>query len=319
MKQLNNFIDNHDTFLLFGHEDPDADCICSQVVFSRYLNSLGKKTHVYATMPFTRKELFPYEKFCTPEFSPADAAGKTAAILLDCSTAGRTGKFADTVSMFPKAVIDHHDSVILPADVPVLIDSNAPSTTYLVLHFLQENSYKPDLFESKTLFLGLCTDTGFFRHLQENSGSALRAAAELCDLGASPNETFYSIYGNKSAAARKLLALLLSRTETFYDGSLIVTYEKLSDFELFNPTDRDNDMLYQLLLGTSGVKIAAFFKEENPGKCSVSLRTREEIDLSLIAAHFGGGGHKKASGYSTGKSIAEAVKEFTAYAGSILA
>ncbi len=323
MKSILEFIDDFDNFLVFGHEDPDADSICSQIVISMFLKSLGKKASVYAQLPFNRIELKPFESYCRASFSsddiPSGSEGKTAVFLVDCSTPERTGPFSAPAAMFPRAIIDHHDSSDLGSCQACLTEKTAPSTTYLVYLFLKDCGYRPDIFESSLLFLGLCTDTGFFRHLGENSGSALKIAGELCDLGASPNEAFYSIYGNRSIESRRFLGLMLSRAQTLFSGKLLTVYEKLSDLEFFSPVDRDKDMLYQLLLGTSGVTIVASFKEEEKDrKCSVSLRTREEIDLNEIAGHFGGGGHKKASGYTVMKGIDEAMQDFISYSGAIL-
>jgi phosphoesterase RecJ-like protein len=226
--------------------------------------------------------------------------------------------------MFPRATIDHHrpDAALpqLSDSKPVsVIDSNAPSTTFIIYNFLKESGYKISSFESSLLFLGLCTDTGFFRHLTENSGDAFKTAGELCDLGASPNNAFHSIYGNRTIASRKFLGIMLSRAQTCYNGQLLIIYEKISDLDIYSPQDRDKDILYQILQGTIGVKIvASFTEEEKDRKCTVSLRTRDDIDLNKLAAHFGGGGHKKASGYTAYTGIDEAMSSFISYTETLL-
>lgn len=322
-----DYIKKYDNFLIFGHEDTDADCVCSQLVLSFYLNSIGKKTTVFSQLPFNRTELERYEKYFETEACPSHRLGKTAIFFTDCAAPERTGIFApfnsgqDTPEgPLPLAVIDHHRSPAPEWAEASVIDSNAPSTTFLILQLLKEAGCTPTPEESSLLFLGLCTDTGFFRHLTEKTGeNAFIAAAELCRFGASPSNAFYSIYGNRSPASRCFLALVLSRIELHFNGQLLTVYEKLEDLKLFDKLDKDKDMMHQILMGTKGVKVIASFREEEDGRCSTSLRTGEEdLDLSKAAAHFGGGGHKKASGFVAKTTLAKAMTDFIDWAGKNL-
>ena len=45
------------------------------------------------------------------------------------------------------------------------------------------------------------------------------------------------------------------------------------------------------------ILISAFFREIGHNYWKVSLRSRGEINVATIAAHFQGGGHKNAAGY----------------------
>ena len=49
---------------------------------------------------------------------------------------------------------------------------------------------------------------------------------------------------------------------------------------------------------TEGVEVAVFMYELKQNEFKVSLRSKEKIDVSKIAQYFGGGGHKKASGFT---------------------
>ena len=297
MKELLDFISNYENFYIFGHRDPDADCICSQLAISGYLRRMGKKTSLFTELPLTRPEISGFGKYFSSNTDNIRAAAGTAAILLDCSAPERSGIFSEKIKTLPYAVIDHHETGIITGESG-FIDPDAPSTTALVYRMIKTAGDKPDLFEAELLFLGLCTDTGFFRHLEENSSETFLAASELVNLGVSPNKIYYRIHGNRSVSSRKLLGTILSRTESFYKGKLAVTYETYLDYHIYQKEDRDSDLLYQLLTATAGIEIVASIKEENPGECSVSLRTTGETDLSFIAKHFNGGGHKKASGFS---------------------
>jgi phosphoesterase RecJ-like protein len=45
-----------------------------------------------------------------------------------------------------------------------------------------------------------------------------------------------------------------------------------------------------------GVQIAAFLKERPDGKIKISLRSKTDANVAVVAKKFGGGGHSYAAG-----------------------
>jgi phosphoesterase RecJ-like protein len=149
--------------------------------------------------------------------------------------------------------------------------------------------------EAGMLFLGFCTDTGYFRHVEPGRAEPLEAVARLVAAGASPAETFRLLAGGRSIGSRKLLGRVLERSELFFGGRVVFTWETWKDWiELAN--ERDSDMLYQLILSIAGVQAAVVIREQNDGFCVVGLRSVTDLDVGEIARSFGGGGHRKAAG-----------------------
>ena len=260
MTNLIDFINSYDNFYIFGHRDPDADCICSQLAFSNFLKEYGKKTELFAELPLTRPEISELGQYFRGSSDDIINDSRTAAVILDCSTPERTGKFADTVKSFPYAVIDHHKTGIITG-IAGYIDPETPSTTLLIYRLLKKMNIIPDLETAELLFTGLCTDTGFFRHLEENSSRTLKDASELVGLGVSPNKIFYKIHGNRTLSSRNLLGKILTRAESHFSGSLVTTYETYLDFHVHKEIERDNDLVYQLLTATAETDVIAFIKE----------------------------------------------------------
>jgi phosphoesterase RecJ-like protein len=157
--------------------------------------------------------------------------------------------------------------------------------------------------EAKLLFFGLCTDTGFFRHVDERGAETFTCAARLIRAGASPKKTFEAIHGGKKLGSRILLGLILSRAESYYEGKLILSTEAYEETQRFGLEGRDSDTLYQLIQSIAGVEAIAIIRQENPEKCTVGLRSRDRVNVARIAAKFGGGGHKNAAGFSAGGVI----------------
>ena len=178
----------------------------------------------------------------------------------------------------------------------------------LILDLIEAMGKKPSKEVAELLMLGLCTDTGFFKHLTETGARAFEAAAKLTTYGASPNKIYFDVNGNKKATTLKLISQSLERATQYLDGKLMITYETLEDYNEIPRECRDIDTVYMLLLATEGVKVVASVKEDDSNKVTVGLRTRcEDIDLGAAAAQLGGGGHKKAAGCKIMNSNAEAV------------
>ena len=88
----------------------------------------------------------------------------------------------------------------------------------------------------------------------------------------------------------------------------------LEDTKKYGLEGRDSDALYQLMLATEGVQAVVFLRQDTETTCTGGFRSLEEIDVSQVAAKFGGGGHKNAIGMSCNGKIEtllpQIVKEF---------
>ena len=305
MEKIIQAIKEHETFYIFGHIDPDGDCIGSQLALAQFLNQIGKKPYLFSKGKFERQEIKQFQSRFANTFTPADKDGTV--IIVDCSTPERTGFENEGINKFTTIVIDHHSSGEVFGDFRY-VKPQASACTMLILDLIEAMGKKPSKEVAELLMLGLCTDTGFFKHLTETGAPAFEAAARLTSYGASPNKIYFDINGNKKAATLKLISQALERATQYLGGKLIITYETLDDYAEIPRECRDIDTVYPLLLATEGVLVAASVKEDAPDKVTVGLRTRcENIDLGAAAALLGGGGHKKAAGFKVMNSNAEAV------------
>jgi len=295
------FLKRYSAYIIVGHKEPDGDCVGSQLALASFLRRQGKKAVPLSAGPFTRTEIAAYEtSFGQSLEGLALEEGSTAVVVLDCSSVSRIGAIAQLLPAgLPLAIIDHHASgQVDEGDAPAvsLVCPSAPAVTYLVQLLIEEAGERPSTEEAELLLFGLCTDTGFFRHLDLGSGPVFAAAARLVEAGASPKRAFDMMNGGKPFASRKLMGELLSRAETHYDGKLIVTSMGLEDQERYGLVGRDSDMLYQLLMTVAGMEVAVVVRQESPSDCTVGFRSRKLVDVAAIAATFGGGGHRLAAG-----------------------
>jgi len=301
LNPLIEFLDRYGSFVVAGHKEPDGDCVGSQLALARWLERRGKKTFLVSSGPFKRPEVKAYERLFAA--APPEGAKETgwACVLLDCSDLSRAGDCAEALGALPLAVIDHHAAGDHAGDA-LFVDPGAPAAALLALELMEAMGDGPDAEEAELLLFGLCTDTGFFRHLDSGSSRTLEAAARLADAGASPKRVFHAMHGGKSLESRLLLGEILMRLEPSFGGRLMYSYETLEDTKRFGLEGRDSDALYQLIQGIEGCAAIVIVRQESEEACTVGFRSREKVNVAAFGAALGGGGHIHAAGlYGKGK------------------
>ncbi len=289
--------DDFDNFIIAGHQEPDGDCLSSQLALSSYLKRRGKSTKLVSAGPFNRPEIKNWEKYFTDTLTESDCSGRTLAIVTDCSSPDRTGPLAEQISGLPLMVIDHHSSGDKFGDYRY-IDVNSPSTTLLIQRIIESSGEVLTDEEAEFIFLGFCTDTGFFRHIGSGKPDVFQAVSRMVSAGVSPNATHRVITGGRTHNSRRLLGRILDRSRLYYDERLIVSWEVLTDRKELDTLDRDSDSMYQMFQSIGGVEAVVVIREERENFYTVGLRSNNNTDVGQIAKEFGGGGHQKAAGCS---------------------
>lgn len=293
-----HFIDTHTSFIITGHKEPDGDCVASSLGIANLLKACGKDCCILNAGPFKRTEIRPYET-CFKSVLPKSyhTIENAAVIIVDCSELSRLGDIDPLVTRLDTYIIDHHKTAEGTANS--IIDATSPAAACIVQQLYEAIVGPLDKETADILFFGLSTDTGFFRFLDTNSAEVFMAAARLVAAGANPRTTYDDITGGKPWSTRKLLGTMLDKADRFYGGRLVITTENLEDTRRMGSEGRDSDSLYQLLLAVEGVEAVVFIREETDSTCTIGFRSRNDVDVSSIAATFGGGGHKNASGALT--------------------
>jgi phosphoesterase RecJ-like protein len=269
------------------------------------LEALGKSVILVAEGPWKRPEVKEFEGQFKTALSDEDRRGARA-ILVDCSALDRTGDdLYPQFSGIPTVYIDHHRTNAEIADS--FVNTDAPAAAALVLALFDEFGVSLTAEIANILLLGLCTDTGFFRHIDPTQAEVFVDFEKLVRAGASPKDVYARINGGKTLAQRKLLAKIVLHTEEYYGGKLLVSTESMEETAEGDGGSRDSDTLYNLLQSVKGVEAVSVVRQESEGRCTIGFRSRDAVNVSDIARKFGGGGHKNASGaYACGQM--EAIK-----------
>lgn len=281
--------------VLACHVNPDGDAIGSMLGFGLGLEALGKEvTYLSADgVPETLAFLPGIEKI-QPNTDRRDFG---LGVGLDAGDLKRLGENAETVLSAPLVMdIDHHVTGGQFGQVR-LLDATSASTAELVYDLLLALGVEitPDI--AQCLLCGVLTDTGSFR-FSNTKPRTMAVGGALIAAGASPTVIYESVYENASFGAQKLLGRAMDRMARSTDGKLVWSWVIQSDFTEFDATDKDTDGIATALRAVRGAEVAMFLRQMPSGKLRVSLRAQEPWDVAAVAASFGGGGHKLASGCS---------------------
>ena len=120
---------------------------------------------------------------------------------------------------------------------------------------------------------------------------------------------FVEVYESTPFPKLKLLARALERATELADGRIVVSELRREDFEAAGAEEPYSEGIIDHLRAVDGAELVALVRELPEGAASArkgSLRSHPKgVDVSAIARDFGGGGHKRAAGFSTDLTMDE--------------
>ncbi|MBJ2357212.1 bifunctional oligoribonuclease/PAP phosphatase NrnA [Sphaerochaeta sp. S2] len=300
---------NREEFVVIGHVSPDGDCLSSQMAMNSMLLKMGKTVHMANAGPFDRSEISHLRSDFLNHIDDELKQRNPLIVVVDCSSPERIGHLAEEIEGLTTVVFDHHSSGEQFGTYRYIVPRSV-STTLIIMQLYKALDVEISQEIAEHLFFGFATDSGFFRFINAYRGETLRLAAELVDLGVSPNVMNDRMTGGKSFGYIKYLGKLIDRSESLFDGKVMISSSCLEDSKQYITTDKPSDSLYTMLLSVQGVEVVLFFKELEGGRTEVGFRSSHQssINVGALAESFGGGGHKKAAGATVNKPIQETRK-----------
>ncbi len=292
-----------------GHLNPDGDCANSVMALGLLLKALNKEYLLVNEGNFSRPEIEGFECSLSKDIPEYYKNKDTVGIVVDCSTYDRLGNYADLFeNTFTTVVIDHHSSGFNSDDTHYIVPES-PSSTLLVYRFFKALSLDISTETAQFLFRGFATDSGFFKFLGKNSSECFEIIADLVRCGADPSVEYSRITGGKTFSSVKFLAAAIDRTQSLFDGRLMVTHEEKQDSTVFGDNSRASDEYYEQMFKIKDVEAVAFFKISNKVEDAIEVGLRassfSRINVGAIASGLGGGGHIKAAGVTIKGSLEE--------------
>lgn len=208
--------------------------------------------------------------------------------------------------------IDHHargDDVAAMR----IVDPTASSTTAMLLHLVDALGLDLDPGIAEPLFLGLATDTGWFRH-SNGDAPAFRAGARLLEAGVDKPALYQAIEETHRPARLGLAARLLGSLRFVRGGEVAISRITQADYEETGGGSSDLVGLVNQPMSVGSVRISILATESEPGVTKFSFRGKpagpgwNAADVNEIAGDFGGGGHVFAAGGRIAAPIDEAIE-----------
>lgn len=316
--------DANETFVLTTHMNPDGDALGSQIALARYLVSLNKTVRLIngdptpETLVFVTEDSPPIEVYDPGQHDNA-IRGTDRVVLLDNSAPDRLGRMEPIMLSVAADVlcIDHHPTRDAPWAENIL-QVGASSTAVLIWDLLRQRGWQPDARACDAIFVGLATDTGFFR-FNSTSPYAHRVAADLLECGVHAGEIYRRIYERNSEAYTRLLGHALVGLRIESGGRIASVRLRRDTIAKLAAEDVDSGEITTALLAIDGVDVVLLFRELPDARVKVSLRSKNELDVHRLAAGFGGGGHRNAAGIVLEQPFDDVVESISAGARELVA
>lgn len=208
------------------------------------------------------------------------------------------GGVEDLLPLAPKGFflvnIDHHASNTRYGDINI-VHTDACATTEVLYRCFRQNNIPLDASMATSLLAGLFTDTSFFTN-SGTTATGLAMAGDLMRLGARHQNAQRVAAWRQSRESFPLWGKILARLQKRTDLGIAITYVFAHEHEALQDKEALEGVSNMLNARCGDVETIIFLKETSEGVVKGSCRSTKR-DIAKFCAAFGGGGHKKASGF----------------------
>ncbi len=294
-------LDGASRIVITTHTRADGDGVGSMAAIHRVLRQRGKEVTAYLHETILDRYAFMQEFERMSVWGAVDSRDVLTSadliLVVDTCAVAQLGEIAAAIkgASVARLAIDHHvtrDDIVDEA----LVDQTAGSCSQIVAQLCNSADWSIDTEAATLLFVGMATDTGWFRFSNADE-DAFAIAARLVGAGAKPAELYERLYLNDCEARLRLVGEVLSSFELYAEGRLAViritqamlkrcgATREMTE-EVINEPQRMGDVVACLL----------FVEPEGDGPVRISFRSKRLVNVAAIASQFGGGGHERAAG-----------------------
>lgn len=283
-----------------GHVRPDGDCTGAALALYNYirLNMPEMDVTVYLQQP---SEEFAYlSGYENIHNQPDEGKHFDVFVVLDCSTKDRIEPFTVCFENSNKTIcIDHHVNGEEFAMVNLIMPDISSTCEALYSTFDED---KIDKAVAECIYTGIIHDTGVFKY-SSTTRKTMEIAGRMMEMGIDYPSIIDNSFYKKTYIQNQILGRALLESILFYDKKCIFSMITQREMEFYGVTGKELGGIIEQLRLTDGVEVAIFARETAPAEYKVSLRSKNEIDVSKIAISFGGGGHVRAAGFNASGNI----------------
>ncbi len=296
LNDIKNKIEKANSVAIICHVSPDGDTIGSGLALYKFLRNCGKKVLEILCEDEVGEKFDFLRDGIDIKRDLSDENTFDLAVCVDVATAERMG---DVRRFYYRAkdrfVIDHHktndfssDELFLSTDV-----TSVAEALYEVFSFVNISAIDESV--AKCLYAGILTDSGAF-YFPSTTTHTHYVLSKLYEYGINANEIYYNLFKKISKNVFKLHTSVL-KNACFENNSQIAVLTFLQkDFLETSTSISDTEGCINKIQDVDSVIIAISIAEVSDNSYKVSFRSKGEVDVSVCADRFGGGGHKNAAG-----------------------
>ncbi len=313
-KQIHQHLKKARLIIIIPHQNPDGDARGAATALYEPLQGLQKTVHIFCATPLPpgRWDFLQHSGRVTTDPSVFKLPGVDTIIVVDSGDLRYAGVEALVKNHAATIInIDHHATNEHFGHLNLVIPT-AASTTEVLYRFFKIGQSPVNQKVATSLLTGLITDTDSFSN-GATSPEMMHAASDLIRHGGNLQTVTNATLKNKSLNALRLWGTVLSRLKKHEPLNLAYTYMTRADLATHGLSDTESEGIANFLNHLEDSKIALILKETADGKINGSFRTtHDDIDVTILAKRLGGGGHKKAAGFTTEGTIEEVLNKILA-------
>ena len=279
---------NAQRVVIVSHIRPDGDAVGSMLGFGNALREAGKE--VQCVLQDGVAERYRYMPGAS-DVETQIGLNYDYLIVVDSADSYRVGTVLDDLPK-PDLVVDHHKTHIDFGNIDY-VEPDSEATALLLTTKLPDWGLDVSKDTATCLMVGLLADTLGFR-TNNTTPLALRTAADLMEKGVDLVQVYHQTLSTRSLSEIRYWGQGLIKLE-MNDGVLSSTLTLDDRIIAGYPENDDADLINTLTVVPEALVSVLFIEQENDG-VKVSWRSVKGLDVSAIAAHFGGGGHASAAG-----------------------
>ncbi len=306
ISQIIDTIRENSSFCIVSHFLPDGDSIGSAVAMALSLTGSGKQVSVYCRDAVPAKYRFLSGTGLIKDKFTGNR--EDVLLVLDCSHFSRTGLPEDLLLSGQRVInIDHHVTNSCFGEIN-LVDSSASATGEIIFDIITRGGFPLDQDIATSLYVAILTDTGSFKY--ENTTAATHAiTAALMEFGINPSIISQRLFDDQPVAYLTVLKNAISSLELWAGGRIASFTVSREMIHQAGATMEIMDGIVNYTKNIDTVEIGILFFIENNKEVKVGLRSKN-VDVSILARHFNGGGHMRAAGFRAGNTYTQ-IKEKT--------
>lgn len=300
--QARELLENAERFLCVCHRNPDGDAIGSLLAMGLLLEQVypDKPVSFHCVDPVPEMFHFLPGAFrvqTVPE--PLPPSKGTVFVFLDSAEPKLTELHESHPQLFDgtyrSLMIDHHYSNPRYGTVNILVPE-ASSACQIVAAVAEQMGWTLGSDVATCLLTGIFTDTGGLLH-SNVSPDVYRTVAQLSRAGGRRQQVVNGVFRTGKLSTLRLWGRVLEKIMLTDEGGAISAVTE-GDFRATGADYSELTGAIDYVNAVPGMRFSLILSERD-GKVKGSLRTlRDDVDVSLMAGKFHGGGHKKAAGFA---------------------